>query len=192
MFGIFRPAPQAPLPDAEVDSTYRRCASAGIFIGYAGLPAAQELLPGHALPHRGRLQSRPAGRRDVGHRHRLRPVEIHHGPGLGPFQPTGLPAVRPVGVGGGDVHFGFARWATSSVAIMFVLLFINGWARGGLAAERRTMVTGGRRRSAAAWWSGTSPAMSAAALIGPLFLLGLALFGDWRSAFTCRPSSPWA
>lgn len=40
MFGIFRPAPhQAPLPDAEVDSTYRRLRwqiFAGIFIGYAG------------------------------------------------------------------------------------------------------------------------------------------------------------
>jgi sugar phosphate permease len=41
--------------------------------------------------------------------------------------------------------FGFAPWATSSVTIMFILLFINGWAQGmGWPPSGRTMVH---------WWS---------------------------------------
>ncbi|MBN0742217.1 MFS transporter, partial [Pseudomonas aeruginosa] len=66
----------------------------------------------------------------------------------------------------------------------FVLLFINGWAQGmGWPPSGRTMVH---------WWSqkerGSVVSVWNVAhnvgggLIGPLFLLGLALFGDWRSA----------
>jgi sugar phosphate permease len=81
--------------------------------------------------------------------------------------------------------FGFAPWATSSVTMMFILLFINGWAQGmGWPPSGRTMVH---------WWSqkergGVVSVWNVAhnvggGLIGPLFLIGMGLFNDWHAAF---------
>ncbi len=73
---------------------------------------------------------------------------------------------------------------TSSVSIMFIVLFINGWFQGmGWPACGRTMVH---------WYSinerGTKMSIWNIAhnigggLIGPLAILGLAIFNDWHSA----------
>jgi OPA family glycerol-3-phosphate transporter-like MFS transporter len=73
---------------------------------------------------------------------------------------------------------------TSSVVIMFILLFLNGWFQGmGWPACGRTMVH---------WFSTTERGtlMSVwnvahnigGGLIGPLAILGLAIFNDWQSA----------
>ncbi len=82
--------------------------------------------------------------------------------------------------------FGFLPWTTSSIAIIFVLLFINGWVQGmGWPACGRTMVH---------WWSQRERGELVSVwniahnigggLIGPLFLLGLWLFNDdWRASF---------
>ena len=80
---------------------------------------------------------------------------------------------------------GFVPWATSSITIMFVLLFINGWVQGmGWPPCGRTMVH---------WWSQKERGEIVSiwncahnvggGLVGPLFLLGMAWYGDWRSAF---------
>ena len=77
------------------------------------------------------------------------------------------------------------HWATSSIAIMFVLLFLNGWAQGmGWPPCGRTMVH---------WWSQKERGEVVAVwnvahnvgggMIGPLFILGMGWFNDWRSAF---------
>ncbi|MCS7501440.1 glycerol-3-phosphate transporter [Pseudomonas aeruginosa] len=190
MFGIFRPAPhQAPLPDAEVDSTYRRLRwqiFAGIFIGYAGYYLLRKNFS-LAMPY---LIEDGYSRGQLGVA--MSAIAIAYGlskfiMGLvsdrsnpRDFLPFGLLVSAAV-----MFIFGFAHWATSSVAIMFVLLFINGWAQGmGWPPSGRTMVH---------WWSqkerGSVVSVWNVAhnvgggLIGPLFLLGLALFGDWRSAF---------
>ena len=79
---------------------------------------------------------------------------------------------------------GFIPLFTSSVTIMFILLFINGWFQGmGWPACGRTMVH---------WYSvnerGTKMSVWNVAhnvgggLIGPLSILGLAIFNDWHSA----------
>lgn len=73
---------------------------------------------------------------------------------------------------------------TSSVTIMFIVLFLNGWFQGmGWPACGRTMVH---------WYSvnerGTKMSIwnvahnIGAGLIGPLAILGLAIFNDWHSA----------
>jgi OPA family glycerol-3-phosphate transporter-like MFS transporter len=80
---------------------------------------------------------------------------------------------------------GTVPWATSSVVVMFALLFLNGWVQGmGWPPCGRTMVH---------WWShrerGRVVSMWNVAhnvgggAIGPLFILGMAWFGDWHSAF---------
>ncbi|MBN2236333.1 MAG: glycerol-3-phosphate transporter [Bacteroidales bacterium] len=82
------------------------------------------------------------------------------------------------------IFMGFIPLFTSSVTIMFVVLFINGWFQGmGWPACGRTMVH---------WYSikerGTKMSIWNVAhnvgggLIGPLAILGLAIFNDWHSA----------
>jgi len=81
--------------------------------------------------------------------------------------------------------FGMAPWATSSVSIMMVLLFLNGWFQGmGWPACGRTMVH---------WWSHKERGKIVSSwnvahnvgggLIGPLFLVGYGWFNDWHAAF---------
>lgn len=186
MFGIFRPAPhQAPLPDAEVDSTYRRLRwqiFAGIFIGYAGyyllrknfsLAMPYLIEDGYSRGQLGVAMSAIAIAYGLS-KFIMGLVSDRSNPRV--FLPFGLLVSAAV-----MFIFGFAHWATSSVAIMFVLLFINGWAQGmGWPPSGRTMVH---------WWSqkerGSVVSVWNVAhnvgggLIGPLFLLGLAL---WRLA----------
>ena len=81
--------------------------------------------------------------------------------------------------------FGLTDWATSSIAIMTVLLFANGWFQGmGWPPCGRTMVH---------WWSHSERGRIVSAwniahnvgggAIGPLFILGMAWFNDWHAAF---------
>ncbi len=80
---------------------------------------------------------------------------------------------------------GLTPWATSSIAIMYVMLFINGWFQGmGWPPSGRVMVH---------WFSlrerGTRMGIWNVAhnigggLIGPLAIAGLIIFSDWRSVF---------
>jgi hypothetical protein len=77
--------------------------------------------------------------------------EIHHGVGFGSlesahFLPAGLILAALV-----MLVMGFVPWATSSIMVMFVLLFLCGWFQGwaGRRAGGR-WCTGGRRKNAAA------------------------------------------
>lgn len=81
------------------------------------------------------------------------------------------------------IFMGFSPFATSSVAIMFVLLFINGWVQGmGWPACGRVVVH---------WYSikerGTAMSIWNLAhnvggfLVGPLAILGVELFVDWQA-----------
>jgi OPA family glycerol-3-phosphate transporter-like MFS transporter len=81
------------------------------------------------------------------------------------------------------IVMGFSPFATSSVAIMFVLLFINGWVQGmGWPACGRVVVH---------WYSikerGTTMSIWNLAhnvggfLVGPLTILGVELFVDWQA-----------
>lgn len=80
---------------------------------------------------------------------------------------------------------GIAGWATSSITIMYILLFLNGWFQGmGWPPCGRVMVH---------WFSlqerGTKMGIWNVAhnvgggLIGPLAILGIAIFADWHSVF---------
>lgn len=82
------------------------------------------------------------------------------------------------------ILMGFIPLFTSSVTIMFIVLFLNGWFQGmGWPACGRTMVH---------WYSinerGTKMSIWNVAhnvgggLIGPLAILGIAIFNDWHSA----------
>lgn len=190
MFAFFRPAVhQAPLPEEKIDSTYRRLRwqiFAGIFIGYAGYYLLRKNFS-LAMPY---LIDEGYTRGQLG----LAMSAIAIAYGLSKFL-MGLVSDRsnpryflPFGLlvsAGVMFIFGFAPWATSSVTMMFILLFINGWAQGmGWPPSGRTMVH---------WWSqkergGVVSVWNVAhnvggGLIGPLFLLGMGWFNDWHAAF---------
>jgi MFS transporter, OPA family, glycerol-3-phosphate transporter len=83
------------------------------------------------------------------------------------------------------IAMGVFQFATSSIAIMFLLLFLNGWFQGmGWPPSGRVMVH---------WFSikerGTKMSIWNTAhnigggLVGPLSIAGLAIFGSWQSKF---------
>ncbi len=193
MIGIFRPAPHtARLSDDKIDPVYKRLRwqiFAGIFIGYAGFYLVRKNFT-LAMPYL--IEQEGYTRGDLGVA--LAAVSIAYGLSkfiMGnvsdrsnprfflPFALLSSAAIMLI--------LGFVPWATSSIAIMFLLLFLNGWFQGmGWPACGRTMVH---------WWSHKERGRTVSVwnvahnvgggLIGPLFLVGLALFGAdaWHSAF---------
>lgn len=190
MISMFRPAAHQPLlPSSEQDSLYRRLRwqiFLGIFIGYAGYYLVRKNFS-LAMPY---LVEQGYSRGDLGFA--MSGVAIAYGISkflMGAVSDRSNPRVfLCVGLILSAAVFllmGFVPWATSSVGIMFVLLFLNGWFQGmGWPASGRTMVH---------WWSqkergGIVSIWNCAhnvggGLIGPLFILGMGWFNDWRAAF---------
>jgi OPA family glycerol-3-phosphate transporter-like MFS transporter len=190
MFAFFRPAAhRAPLPEEKIDSTYRRLRwqiFAGIFFGYAGYYLLRKNFS-LAMPY---LIDEGYTRGQLGVA--MSAIAIAYG--LSKFlmgivsdrsNPRYVLAFGLLVSAAVMFVFGFVPWATSSVAIMFILLFINGWAQGmGWPPSGRTMVH---------WWSqkergGVVSVWNVAhnvggGLIGPLFLLGMGWTNDWHAAF---------
>ncbi|MGL5163563.1 MAG: glycerol-3-phosphate transporter, partial [Plesiomonas shigelloides] len=190
MLSIFRPAAhRARLPEAQIDSTYKRLRwqiFAGIFFGYAGYYLVRKNFS-LAMPY---LVEQGFSRGDLGFA--MSGVAIAYGLSkflMGAVSDRSNPRVfLTAGLLLSAVIFfimGFMPWATSSIPIMFVLLFLNGWVQGmGWPPCGRTMVH---------WWSqkergGIVSIWNCAhnvggGMIGPLFILGMGWFNDWRSAF---------
>ena len=150
MLSIFKPAPhRARLPEAEIDPLYRRLRwqiFLGIFFGYAAYYLVRKNFA-LAMPY---LVEQGFSRGDLGFA--LSGISIAYGfskfimgsvsdrsnPRV--FLPAGLILAAAV-----MLFMGFVPWATSSIAIMFVLLFLCGWFQGmGWPPCGRTMVH---------WWS---------------------------------------
>lgn len=187
---FLKPAPHVEaLPDHRVDADYRRKrvqVFVGIFLGYAGYYLVRKNFS-LAMPD---LIERGFSKGELGIA--LSGVSIAYGlskflmgnlsdrSNARIFLPLGLLLSALTMIGMGTIPF-----ALSSVALMFMLLFINGWFQGmGWPASGRVMVH---------WFSikerGTKMSIWNVAhnvgggLIGPLAILGLALFGDWHSKF---------
>ena len=190
MYGVFKPKAHQPRLNADqIDPRYRRLrwqVFIGIFIGYAGYYFVRKNF-GLAIPF---LVEQGYSRGDLGVA--LSAISIAYGLSkflMGSvsdrsnprfFLPAGLAASAGI-----MFLLGFVPWATSSVAIMFGLLFLNGWFQGmGWPPCGRTMVH---------WWSHKERGQIVSVwnvahnvgggMIGPLFLLGMAWFNDWHSAF---------
>lgn len=194
MLSIFKPAPhKARLPAAEIDPTYRRLRwqiFLGIFFGYAAYYLVRKNFA-LAMPY---LVEQGFSRGDLGFA--LSGISIAYGfskfimgsvsdrsnPRV--FLPAGLILAAAV-----MLFMGFVPWATSSIAVMFVLLFLCGWFQGmGWPPCGRTMVH---------WWSqkergGIVSVWNCAHNVGGgipplLFLLGMAWFNDWKAALYMQP-----
>lgn len=190
MIGIFKPALHiALIPEHTHGSVYTRLRwqiFMGIFFGYAGYYLVRKNFS-LAVPY---LVEQGFSRGDLGFA--MSGVAIAYGFSkflMGAVSDRSNPRVfMTVGLLLSAAIFllmGFAPWATSSVTIMFVLLFANGWFQGmGWPPCGRTMVH---------WWSQKERGRIVSiwncahnvggGLVGPLFLLGMVWFADWRSAF---------
>jgi OPA family glycerol-3-phosphate transporter-like MFS transporter len=191
MRGVLRPAPPIdPLPEEKVGAAYKRLrlqVFAGIFVGYAGFYLVRKNFS-LAMPY---LIDEGYSRTELGFA--LSGVSIAYGLSkllMGSvsdrsnpryFMALGLALSACV-----MFVFGFAPFALSSVAAMAVLLLLNGWFQGmGWPASGRTMVhwfSVGERGMKMAIWNVAHNI--GGGLVGPLFLVGLALTGgDWKSVF---------
>ena len=83
------------------------------------------------------------------------------------------------------IVMGTFAFATSSIAIMFLLLFFNGWVQGmGWPASGRVMVHWFSIKERGFKMSIWNTAHNiGGGLVGPLAIAGLAIFGSWQSKF---------
>jgi len=191
MYGIFKPAPHLPkMADDQVDADYKRLrlqVFLGIFIGYAGYYLVRKNFS-LAMPFLIEEHGFSKGQLGIA----LSAVSIAYG--LSKFlmgsvsdrsNPRYFLAAGLIVSSGVMFIFGLMPWATSSIAIMFSLLFLNGWVQGmGWPACGRTMVhwfSGNERGRTVSIWNVAHNV--GGGLIGPLFVLGMAWFNDWHSAF---------
>ena len=191
MRGILKPAAAiVPLPDEKMRSAYTRLriqVFIGIFVGYAGYYLVRKNFA-LAMPY---LIEEGYSRTELGFA--LSGVSIAYGLSkllMGSVSDRSNPRYfMALGLGLSACVmfvFGFAPFALSSVAAMAVLLLLNGWFQGmGWPASGRTMVhwfSVGERGMKMAVWNVAHNV--GGGLVGPLFLVGLALSdGDWRSVF---------
>lgn len=188
MIGFLKPAAhRTPLPDDQVDATYRRLrlqVFIGIFVGYAGYYLVRKNFS-LAMPY---LVEQGFSKTDLGFA--LSGVSIAYGlskfimgnvsdrSNARVFMSLGLMCSALV-----MIFMGTVPLATSSVAVMFTLLLANGWFQGmGWPPSGRVMVH---------WFSqserGTKMAMWNVAhnigggLVGPLAILAMAIFADWHA-----------
>ena len=91
------------------------------------------------------------------------------------------------------ITMGKVPWATSSVAIMFTLLLINGWFQGmGWPPSGRVMVHWFSPRERGVWMSFWNVAHNVGAgLVGPLSILALSLFGEWQAILYLHGFVAW-
>ena len=188
-FFLKPPAHKPQLPEAEVDPHYKRLrlqVFLGIFIGYAGYYLVRKNFS-MAMPD---LIEQGYSKGELGLA--LSGVSIAYGLSkfvMGNFSDRSNARVfLSLGLTLSAltmIVMGVFPFATGSIAIMFSLLFINGWFQGmGWPACGRVMVH---------WFSirerGTKMAVWNVAhnvgggLVGPLSIAGLALFGVWESKF---------
>jgi len=191
MLKLFRPAPHIDrLPEDTIDPLYKRLRIQiflGIFIGYAGYYLVRKNFT-LAMPFL--IEEEGYSRAALGTV--LAAVSLSYG--LSKFlmgnvsdrsNPRYFMTAGLLMSAGIMFVFGLVPLATSSIAIMFLLMFLNGWVQGmGWPPCGRTMVH---------WWSKKERGRTVAVwnvahnigggLIGPIFILGMWWFGDWHSAF---------
>ncbi|MED0674525.1 glycerol-3-phosphate transporter [Aneurinibacillus thermoaerophilus] len=190
MVNLYRPAPHIErLPADKIDATYRRLrlqVFLGIFIGYAGYYLVRKNFS-LAIPY---FTEQGFSKGELGLV--LSAVSIAYG--ISKFvmgivsdrcNPRYFLATGLILSGVLNILFGTVPFLTSSIAIMFVLMFINGWFQGmGWPPSGRTMVH---------WFSiserGTKMSIWNVAhnvgggITGPLVGLGILLFATWKSIF---------
>ena len=188
MIKFFKPAPHKELIASDkIDSTYKRLrlqVFLGIFIGYAGYYLVRKVFS-LAMPN---LVDLGYSKTQLGFA--LSGVSIAYGlskfimgnvsdrSNARNFMTTGLLLSAFT-----MIFMGIVPVATSSIIIMFVLLMMNGWFQGmGWPASGRVMVHWFSIRERGTKMSIWNVAHNVGGgIIGPLAILGVAIFADWHA-----------
>lgn len=190
MIGFLKPAVhKESIDEEEVDETYKRLrwqVFIGIFVGYAGYYLVRKNFT-LAMPS---LIEEGFSKTELGFA--LSGVAIAYGfskflmgsisdrSNARYFMSLGLLASALT-----MIAMGTMAWATSTVMIMFSLLLINGWFQGmGWPPSGRVMVhwfSPSERGTKMAIWNVAHNV--GGGLVGPLAILGMALFSDYHSVF---------
>lgn len=187
---LLAPAPhKKPLEEDKVDETYKRLrwqVFIGIFIGYAGYYLVRKNFS-MVMPD---LVAQGFSKTDLGLA--LSGVSIAYG--LSKFlmgnvsDRSNARLFLPLGLllsAMSMIVMGTFAFATSSISIMFLILFFNGWFQGmGWPPCGRVMVHWFSHRERGIKMSIWNTAHNVGGgLIGPLSIAGLAIFGSWQSKF---------
>jgi len=188
MIKFFKPAPHKELIASDkIDSTYKRLrlqVFLGIFVGYAGYYLVRKVFS-LAMPN---LVDLGYSKTQLGFA--LSGVSIAYGlskfimgnvsdrSNARNFMTTGLLLSAFT-----MIFMGIVPVATSSITIMFVLLMMNGWFQGmGWPASGRVMVHWFSIRERGTKMSIWNVAHNVGGgIIGPLAILGVAIFADWHA-----------
>ncbi len=188
--GILAPAAhKPPLATEEVDSRYKQLrwqVFLGIFVGYAGYYLVRKNFS-MVMPD---LIDRGFSKTDLGFA--LSGVSIAYG--LSKFLMGNVSdrsnariflSLGLVLSALSMIMMGVFAFATSSIAIMFIILFFNGWFQGmGWPPCGRVMVHWFSIRERGFKMSIWNTAHNiGGGLVGPLSIAGLAIFGSWQSKF---------
>ena len=188
MIGFLKPPPhRSQLPDEQVDATYTRLryqVYIGIFVGYAGYYLVRKNFT-LAMPH---LVELGFSKTELGFA--LSGVAIAYGlskfimgsvsdrSNARNFMAAGLVMSSLV-----MIAMGLVPAATASVSVMFLLLLANGWFQGmGWPPCGRTMVhwfSASERGTKMAVWNVAHNV--GGGLVGPVAILAIAIFADWRA-----------
>ena len=190
MISFLKPDPHIErLPKDKIDPTYKRLRWQiffGIFFGYAAYYLVRKNFA-LAIPY---LQEEGFSKADLGFA--LSAISIAYGFSKfisGSFSDRSNPrkflALGLVLSGSVMLFMGLVPWATSSILVMFVLLFFCGWFQGmGWPPCGRTMVHWWSQKERGSIVSVWNCAHNIGGGLPPLlFLLGMALFNDWHAAF---------
>ena len=187
---FLQPAAHKPLLSKEaIDPTYKKLrlqVFAGIFIGYAGYYLVRKNFS-MAMPD---LVEQGFSKGDLGFA--LSGVSIAYG--LSKFlmgnvsDRSNARRFLPIGLVLSAlcmIMMGVFPFATSSIAIMFGLLFVNGWFQGmGWPPSGRVVVHWFSLKERGLWMSIWNVAHNiGGGLVGPLSIAGVALFATWQSKF---------
>ena len=188
---IFSPAPHIErLPEAQIDSTYKRLRKevfAGTFIGYATFYLIRQNFS-LAVPYM--IAEYGYAKADLGVV--MTVLSVAYGVSkfvMGNasdrsnpkyFSTVGLLLSALV-----MLLFGTLPGVMSSIPIMCVLAFLNGWFQGmGYPPYAKNMVTWFPRSERGVWWSWWNVSHNlGGGIIAPLATLGIYLFGTWHSIF---------
>ncbi|MBQ7823039.1 MAG: glycerol-3-phosphate transporter [Bacteroidaceae bacterium] len=190
MLDFFKPAPHKPMMDgAKVDKEYKKLrlqVFLGIFIGYAGYYLVRKNFS-LAIPD---LIDQGYSKAELGFA--MSAISIAYGiskfimgnvsdrSDARKFLTVGLVLSALT-----MIFMGFSVFAVSSVAVMFGILFINGWFQGmGWPPCGRVMVHWFSHKERGIKMSIWNVAHNVGGgLIGPLAIVGIAIFGEWQSKF---------
>lgn len=188
---IFSPAPfKERLPESQIDATYNRLRKevfAGTFLGYATFYLIRQNFS-LAVPYM--IAEYGYTKADLGivmtmlsvaygiSKFVMGNVSDRSNPKF--FATAGLLLSAFV-----MLLFGTVPGILSSIPIMCILAFLNGWFQGmGYPPYAKNMVTWFSKTERGAWWSGWNVSHNlGGGIIAPLATLGIFLFGTWHSIF---------